>query len=66
MKTMYGFELIKERNIPEIATSAKFLRHIKTGAEFLSLENDDKNKVFSITFRTLPSDSTGVPHRPVY
>ena len=27
-----------------------------------SLENDDENKVFGITFRTPPSDSTGVPH----
>ncbi|MEZ4618130.1 MAG: insulinase family protein [Caldilineaceae bacterium] len=28
----------------------------------LSLENDDENKVFGITFRTPPGDSTGLPH----
>ena len=32
------------------------------GAELLSLENDDENKVFGITFRTPPTDSTGVAH----
>ena len=28
----------------------------------LLMENDDENKVFTIGFRTPPSDSTGVPH----
>jgi len=37
-------------------------RHKKTGAELLSVHNDDDNKVFGITFRTPPTDSTGVPH----
>ena len=32
------------------------------GAEVLSLANTDENKVFGITFRTTPSDSTGIPH----
>ncbi len=43
-------------------TRAKLYRHIQTGAELLSLENDDENKVFGITFRTPPSDSTGIAH----
>ncbi len=34
----------------------------KTGAELLSLTNDDENKVFGVTFRTPPADSTGVAH----
>ncbi|TFG73335.1 MAG: peptidase M16 [Anaerolineales bacterium] len=48
--------------MPELNTVAKLYKHVKTGAELFSLENDDENKVFGITFRTPPSDSTGVPH----
>jgi presequence protease len=62
MKMIHGFELTREQEIPELKTKAFLYRHIKTGAELLSLKNDDENKVFGITFRTPPSDSTGVPH----
>ncbi len=58
----HGFELVHEQAIPELNTQARLFRHVKTGAELLSLENDDENKVFGITFRTPPSDSTGVAH----
>jgi Zn-dependent M16 (insulinase) family peptidase len=58
----FGFELVKEETIPELNTVAKLYKHVKSGAELLSLENDDENKVFGITFRTPPDDSTGVPH----
>ncbi|MBN1905467.1 MAG: insulinase family protein [Deltaproteobacteria bacterium] len=56
------FELIKKQEIPEIKSLAFLYRHIKTGAQILSLVNDDENKVFGITFRTPPNDSTGLPH----
>lgn len=62
MTTTHGFELIQEQNIQELNTRARLFRHVKTGAELLSLENEDENKVFGITFRTPPSDSTGLPH----
>lgn len=62
MATIHGFELVRETAIPELRTHARLLRHVRTGAELLSLENDDENKVFGITFRTPPDDSTGVPH----
>ncbi|MDF1514602.1 MAG: insulinase family protein, partial [Anaerolineae bacterium] len=57
-----GFKLLKEEIIPELNTTAKLYRHVKSGAELFSLENDDENKVFGITFRTPPEDSTGLPH----
>src|SRR5688500_16287815 len=57
-----AFELIREETIPEVSSQAKLYRHKKTGAEVLSLANDDENKVFGITFRTPPKDSTGVAH----
>jgi Zn-dependent M16 (insulinase) family peptidase len=62
MTMVEGFVLQREAHIPELNTRAKLYRHAKTGAEILSLENDDENKVFGITFRTPVSDSTGVMH----
>jgi len=62
MSAIYGFELTREQEIPELRTKARLLRHVKTGARLLSLINDDENKVFGITFRTPPQDSTGLPH----
>jgi Zn-dependent M16 (insulinase) family peptidase len=56
------FELLHEQDIPEMDTRALLYRHVTTGAEVLSLVNDDENKVFGITFRTPPPDSTGLPH----
>ena len=58
----HGFKLLREEHIDELNTDAQIWRHEKTGAELLSLSNDDENKVFAITFRTPPDDSSGVPH----
>ena len=57
-----AFELVREEQIPEVNSLARLYRHRKTGAEVLSLINDDENKVFGITFKTPPEDSTGVAH----
>ncbi|MBN1106016.1 MAG: insulinase family protein, partial [Deltaproteobacteria bacterium] len=62
MTVIHGFERLRAEEIPELGTSAQLFRHVKTGAELLSLMNDDENKVFGITFRTPPNDSTGLPH----
>jgi Zn-dependent M16 (insulinase) family peptidase len=62
MPTTYGFELVREQEIPELNTRARLYCHLATGAELLSMENDDENKVFGITFCTPPTDSTGLPH----
>jgi len=62
MTVSHGFELISEQTITEYKTLARFYRHKKTRAELLSLSNDDDNKVFGITFRTPPTNSTGVAH----
>ena len=51
-ETIHGFRLLKQQTVPEI--DAK-------GYAFF-LENDDDNKVFSISFRTTPADDTGVAH----
>jgi hypothetical protein len=62
MTTEYGFLLLEEREIPEINTQARLYRHLASGAQLISLINQDENKVFGITFRTPPQDSTGIAH----
>ena len=62
MTTIHGFELIKEQDIPEMNTKARHFRHLKSGAELLSLENDDENKTFGASFRTPPKSSNGIAH----
>ncbi|MDH3346334.1 MAG: hypothetical protein OEL75_04040, partial [Kiritimatiellaceae bacterium] len=56
------FALIRETEVQELNGIVKEYRHEPTGAEFISVENDDNNKVFGVTFRTPPSDSTGIAH----
>ena len=62
IKDLQTYEIITEENLSGIQTRGTLLRHKKSGARVLLMENDDPNKVFSIGFRTPPSDSTGVPH----
>jgi presequence protease len=62
MTIIHGFELLREQHINELSTMARLYRHVKTGAELLSLINQDENKVFGIVFRTPPHDATGVAH----
>ncbi|MCO5572009.1 hypothetical protein L7F22_025760 [Adiantum nelumboides] len=57
-----GFEKVKEQFLDEYKSTAVLYRHKKTGAELMSVTNEDENKVFGIVFRTPPKDSTGIPH----
>jgi len=56
------YQVVKEDTIHEYGAQVTLFKHIKTGAEVMSVSVPDENKVFGITFRTPPSDSTGVPH----
>ncbi|HEY4693843.1 MAG TPA: insulinase family protein, partial [Bellilinea sp.] len=62
MTLVHGFELLQDATITELNTRARLWRHAATGAQLLSLENEDENKCFSINFRTPWNDSTGVAH----
>jgi presequence protease len=62
MSVHAAFDLVRDETIPEIASEVRLYRHKKTGAEVMSYLNDDENKVFGITFKTPPEDSTGVAH----
>ncbi|MEW6754212.1 MAG: insulinase family protein [Candidatus Latescibacterota bacterium] len=57
----HDFRLLRAELIPELNTQVSYYRH-RTGAQLLSLTNDDENKAFGITFRTPVWDSTGVAH----
>lgn len=61
-KNIHGFRLLDEQMVTEVNSKTKLFEHEKSGARLLFLENDDDNKVFSVTFRTPPTDSTGVAH----
>ncbi|WP_283680958.1 insulinase family protein [Parablautia sp. Marseille-Q6255] len=56
------YELLKQERLEDIRSDGYLLRHKKSGARILVLENEDENKVFNIAFRTPPADSTGVAH----
>lgn len=61
-KLYHGFKLERQEKVEELNSIARIFEHEKTGAKLLHLENDDSNKVFSIGFKTPPSDDTGVAH----
>ena len=56
------YQLVSNEYIEETASDALLIKHKKTGARVAILSNTDDNKVFSIGFRTPPTDSTGVAH----
>lgn len=59
---MEGFTVQQVSDIPEFQLKAIRLNHDNTGAQYLHLQRDDSNNVFSINLRTTPFDSSGVPH----
>ena len=61
-ETIHSFRLLKQQTVPEIDAKGYAFVHEKSGARLFFLENDDDNKVFSISFRTTPADDTGVAH----
>ena len=61
-KIYNGFKLNRQKMIEEINSVAREFNHEKSGARLLYIQNDDDNKVFTISFRTPPTDSTGLPH----
>ena len=57
-----AYEIQRREELPDIHSVGWLLRHKKTGARVMLIENDDENKVFNIAFRTPPKNSTGVAH----
>ena len=57
-----GFELVKKEHVASHDAECYTMRHKKTGAELLYFDRADENRTFSIAFKTLPENNTGVFH----
>ena len=56
------FELIEKKYLKNINTNAYLCEHVKTRARLVFFENDDINKSFSISFKTIPYNDNGIFH----
>lgn len=57
-----NFTVTRIRDSKELSGRLVELKHDRLGTEVVWLDNNDANKLFSISFETLPTDSTGVFH----
>lgn len=62
IKIPFQYRLIFDEKLEDLKGLGVSLVHIKTGARIALIKNEDRNKVFSIGFRTPPKNSTGVAH----
>ncbi|KAM8967302.1 presequence protease, mitochondrial [Pelodytes ibericus] len=60
--TIHGFTVNEVTPVPVYSLTAVKLSHETTGAKYLHIAREDSNNLFSVQFRTTPTDSTGVPH----
>lgn len=61
-QVIHGFKLEKKQFVKEANAEGYLFHHEQSGAKLLKLFTKDDNKVFSVTFKTPPSDDTGLPH----
>lgn len=57
-----GFVVQEVRPINDFQLTALHLQHRKSGADYLHIDRNDTNNVFSVAFRTTPKHSNGLPH----
>ncbi len=61
-ETLHGFRVTEKKELGDIFAVMYLLEYTKNGARLLLLDRPDENKTFSVAFKTVPSDSTGVFH----
>ncbi len=61
-EAIHGFKPIYSRPSAETGSQAHYYVHEKSGARLLFLQNDMREMLFTIGFRTVPENSTGVAH----
>jgi presequence protease len=61
-KKYSGFILKRSEFRSDMNSTLMCFEHEKTGAKLTAVKNDDDNKTFCITFKTIPEDCTGVAH----
>lgn len=57
-----GFIVTDIQDAPDAGGRMILMHHDKTGAQLCWIDNGEENKLFSVGFKTLPEDSTGVFH----
>lgn len=57
-----AYTLLQQQELKDIQGVGYIYEHIKTKAKICFIQTDDENKTFSISFRTPPTDDTGVAH----
>ncbi len=60
--SLHGFTVTRVRTCAELSGEMMELIHEKSGARVCWMRNGEENKLFSVTFMTLPEDDTGVFH----
>lgn len=60
--TICGYRLERKIGLDHIDAVLYDLKHIDTGARHIHISRPDKENTFSVAFKTVPKDSTGVAH----
>ncbi|MBM9615037.1 insulinase family protein [Desulfobulbus rhabdoformis] len=60
--TYHGFTLDRVSFVEEINSTVYLFTHAVLGCQAVAIKNQDANKTFCASFRTVPEDSTGVAH----
>lgn len=61
-KNQHGFSVTNQERIEEVDATLVDMTHEKSGARLIYLDRRDENTTFCITFKTTPTDDTGVFH----
>ena len=56
-ENLTAYEVVTEENLTDIHSTGWLLRHKKTGARVMLIENDDENKVFKGVLLPCPQSS---------
>ncbi len=57
-----GFAVTRKTELPDIAATLYEMEYERCGAKLVFLDREDENKTFSVGFKTVPENSTGVFH----
>ncbi len=60
--TLSGYRIERITRLPELDALVYRLAHPATGARHLHISTKDQENTFGVTFKTVPTDSTGVAH----
>jgi Zn-dependent M16 (insulinase) family peptidase len=61
-KVISGYTVARVEHLQEISSFYYELEHAATGARHIHIANGDEENTFSVAFKTVPRDSTGVAH----